>query len=161
MYPPPESDQVHCCFLVDLDVPRLPQDLLDDPPLTLEFDRLASPRWTVEGALSRQGGSRQVPAQGDRGTYTTYQILNSLLHTHTHTHTHNNAPAKKKKKKKKDTRTRKAYRLLPSHKQASQPLTCRYTGSSRPVLWTEHPKIAQTQVCSSPRKSLVKCVFIW
>ena len=63
---------------------------------------------------------------------------------------------KKKKKKKKDTRTRKAYRLLPSHKQASQPLTCRYTGSSRPVLWTEHPKIAQTQVCSSPRKSLVK-----
>ena len=71
LYPPPESDQVHCCFLVDLDVPRLPQDLLhgvDDPPLTLELDGLASPRWTVEGALSRQGGSRQESAQGDRGT---------------------------------------------------------------------------------------------
>ena len=46
LYPPPESDQVHCCFLVDLDVPRLPQDLLhgvNDPPLTLELDGLASP----------------------------------------------------------------------------------------------------------------------
>ncbi|KAJ8289288.1 hypothetical protein COCON_G00019470, partial [Conger conger] len=53
------------CLLVDLDVPRLPQDLfhdVDDPPLMLELIGLASPRWTVEEALSRHGrrGDKQA-----------------------------------------------------------------------------------------------------
>ncbi|KAJ8342977.1 hypothetical protein SKAU_G00329050 [Synaphobranchus kaupii] len=67
--PPPESDQVYCCFLVDLDVPRLPQDLLHsvyDPPLTLELRCSTSSTWAVEDTLSSQGGPWQQPVMGDR-----------------------------------------------------------------------------------------------